>query len=149
MQNSDKLIYKDLSYEIVGILFDVYNELGPGYDEKSYEKAVAKGFEERGIKFIRQVPADLKYKGVKVGNFYLDFLIEDKIVLELKTGKRFSRRNFNQVVNYLKATNKKLAILATFTQKGVKFTRVLNIENKINKYSAEIKLGNIRKFIKF
>jgi len=59
----------------------------------------------------------------------LDFLIEDKIILEVKKGNYFSRRNINQVKGYLKATSMKLAILVNFTTKGVKFFRVLNPNN--------------------
>ncbi|MCX6742862.1 MAG: GxxExxY protein [Candidatus Parcubacteria bacterium] len=145
MENEDKLIYKELSYEIVGILFDVYNELGSGYNEKYYENAIAKALEKRSIYYQRQVQSDLKYKGENIGTFFLDFLIDRKIVLEIKVGQKFSKQNFNQVYEYLKATNTKLAILVIFTQKGVRFIRVLNINNDLKEYKTELKLTNIRK----
>ena len=122
----EKVIHKELSYKIVGILFEVYNELGYGYKEKYYEKALEIAFSEQEIKFKTQVPFVLKFKEKIIGRNYLDFLIEDKIVLEIKKGKHFSKNNLDQVKQYLKITNLKLAILANFTPDGIKYIRVLN-----------------------
>lgn len=69
----------------------------------------------------------LKFKEVTVGRNYLDFLIENKIILGIKKGNRFSKRNIEQVFNYLKTTNLKLGILANFGPKEVKFKRIINI----------------------
>lgn len=121
-----KVIHKDLSYKIVGILFEVYNELGYGYKEKFYEKALEVALNEQGVQFKTQVPFALKFKEKIIGRNYLDFLIENKIVLEIKKGKHFSKGNLDQVKQYLKITNLKLAILANFTPDGIKYIRVLN-----------------------
>ena len=123
----NKVIYKELSYKVVGILFEVYNELGFGYQEKYYEKAIEKCFFKEKISFKRQAPFNLKFKDEIVGKYYLDFLIENKIVLEIKKGNYFPKRNINQVKEYLKVTGLKLAILANFTSDGVKFLRILNL----------------------
>ncbi|MBT4722141.1 GxxExxY protein [Candidatus Falkowbacteria bacterium] len=120
-----EVLYKELSFEIVGVLFDVYNELGPNHPEKFYQKAVAKGLKTKSIKFIEQVYIKLEYQEERVGFYYLDFQIEDKIVLELKVKPRFQTCDYDQVKKYLIANNLKLGILATFTHDGVKFKRVL------------------------
>ncbi|MFA5188136.1 MAG: GxxExxY protein [Patescibacteria group bacterium] len=146
---TNKVIYPELSYEIVGVLFDVYNELGYGYQEKYYDSAVAKALDLKHIRFKRQVPFDVKYKDNKIGKGILDFLIEDKIVLELKIGKYFTKQSFNQVKGYLKSTNKKLAIMAIFTPKGVRFIRILNENNKISKNETEINLNKVRELFKY
>lgn len=125
----EKVIYKELSYKIVGILYEVFNELGEGYQEKYYERAVEKCFNEENIKFLRQAPYVLTMRGERIGRYYLDFLVEDKIVLELKKGNYFSKNNINQVKGYLKATGKKLGIIANFTSTGVKVRRILNPDN--------------------
>jgi len=122
----DKVIYKELSYEIVGIMFEVYNELGYGYKEKHYERALMKVFSEHKIKFKTQAPFVIKFRDKIIGRSYLDFLIEDKVVLEIKKGNHFSKRNIEQVKEYLKVTGLKLAILANFTPTGIKYLRVLN-----------------------
>jgi GxxExxY protein len=125
-EGSDKVIYKELSYQIVGILYEVYNSLGYGYLEKYYEKAVEKYFIDINIKYKRQAPYKIIFRGELVGRNYMDFIIEDKIVLELKRGDYFSRSNTEQIKGYLAVTNMKLAILAHFTSTGVKFLRILN-----------------------
>jgi len=127
----EKVVYKELSYKIVGILFEVYNELGYGYQERYYENALASSFSKNNIKFKRQAPFKLQFKGELIGRYYLDFLIEEKIVLELKKGNHFPKRNINQVNEYLKVTGLKLAILANFTSSGIKFLRILNIKRDL------------------
>ncbi len=121
----DKVIYKDLSYQVVGILFEVYNDLGYGYQEKYYEKAIVKYFTFYKVDFKRQVPYKIAAKGEIIGKYYLDFIIDGKIVLEIKKGNYFSKRNIEQIKAYLKVTGLNLAILANFTPHGVKFFRIL------------------------
>ena len=125
--NDDKVIYPNLSYEIVGILFDVWNTVGYGHKESFYQKAIAKNFEDRNIPFKEQVGVRLKYRGREIGIYFLDFLIEDKIILEIKKREYFSKKDIDQVYAYLKATKLKLGIIAHFTKSGVKFRRVLNL----------------------
>ena len=79
------------------------------------------------IPFDEQVRLPLVYKGENIGNYALDFLIEKKMVLEIKKDKSFSYKNIEQVHNYLKAYNLKLGILANFTSDGLKFKRILNV----------------------
>lgn len=111
------------------MLYNVYNDLGYGYQEKIYEKAISKYLEKDSINFKTQVPFKISVSGEIIGKYFLDFLIEDKIVLEIKKGNYFSRQNINQVKGYLKATKKKLGILANFTPREVRTFRVLNPEN--------------------
>lgn len=125
---SEKIVYKELSYQIVGVLFEVFNELGFGYKEYTYEKAAALGLDERAIKYERQVSFPIKFKGNSIGRQQLDFLIEDKVVLELKKGNYFSKQNIDQVNQYLQVTGKKLAILANFTSTGVNYKRLVTIK---------------------
>ena len=129
MQQRAKLVYPELSYEIVGLLFEVHNELGPGHKEKIYERALCEALDEKKVKYESQVYHPVKFKGKIVGKYFLDILVEDKIVLEIKQGNRFSKKNIDQVLNYLKAGNLKLGIIAQFGTDEVKFKRILNIEN--------------------
>jgi len=121
------LIYPELSYKIIGLLFEVYNNLGPGYQEKYYQRAIAAALQKEGFKFREQVSIPLNYLNKKIGRYILDFLIEEKIVLEIKRGDRFSRRDIEQLYGYLKANDLKLGLLANFTNHGVKFKRILNL----------------------
>jgi len=122
------LVYPELSYKIVGLLYEVDNELGYGYQEKYYEKALAEGFKQEGLNYQEQLHIPLTFKNSKIGDYFLDFLVEDKIVVELKKGDRFSKKNIEQVYAYLKAKNLKLGILAQFSSDGLKFKRIVNIK---------------------
>ncbi len=121
------LIYPELSYQIVGVLFEIFKQLGSGYLEKYYQRAIALELKRCGLKFEEQVLSPVYYKEEKLGDCYLDFLIENKIILEIKKDKNFSKKNIEQVVSYLKNSNLKLGILANFTKAGLKFKRILNI----------------------
>jgi GxxExxY protein len=125
--SQNKVVYPELSYKIVGCLFEVYKELGSDRREKFYQAAVKEEFTSKEIKFKEQVCIPLEYKGVKIANDFLDFLVEDKIILELKVEPYFRKQHLKQTLDYLKATKLKLGIIANFTKKGVKFYRVLNI----------------------
>lgn len=120
-----ELVEKELSYKIIGVLYDVYNNLGIGYQEKYYQKAIAKEFKERNIKFVEQVFVPMDYKGSSIGRYFLDFLVEDKIVLEIKVAPKFYIRNIKQVLGYLKITKTPLGILANFHANGLQFKRIL------------------------
>lgn len=121
------LVYPELSFQILGVLFDVWFRVGHSHRESFYQKAVAHGLKIAGISFREQVPAKLSYKGKIVGIYYFDFLIEDKIVLELKVREYFSKHDIDQVLAYLRAKKLRLGILAHFTKSGVKFKRIVNI----------------------
>ena len=122
------LLYPELSYQVVGILFDIFIELGYGYKENQYQKAIEVALKSLKLDYKRELPVKISYKGEFVTTVYLDFLIDSKIVLELKQGNRFNKKDIEQVYNYLKATKLKLGILARFTKSGVKFMRVVNID---------------------
>ncbi len=122
-----KVIYPELSYKIVGILYSVSNDLGYGYQEKYYQRALEAAFKDNGVKFKSQLCVKLKYKNQYIGFYLADFLIEDKMILEIKVGDHFSPQYISQTSAYLKATKLKLAILANFTSKGIVFKRILNL----------------------
>jgi len=83
-----------------------------------YQKALAVGFLQSGLKFKEQVYSPLIYENNKIGRYFLDFLVEDKIVVELKNGEKFLRGNINQVYSYLRANSLPLGILINFTREG-------------------------------
>jgi len=111
----------------MGELFAVHTELGSGHKENFYQKAVAEEFRNSGLKFQEQLPAKITYRGKIIGIYYFDFLVDDKIVLEIKVRNYFSEKDIKQLYAYLKAKNLKLGIIAHFTKSGVKFKRIANI----------------------
>ncbi|MBA3679953.1 MAG: GxxExxY protein [Bacteroidetes bacterium] len=126
----DDLVYPELSYKIVGCAFEVFNELGFGHAEKYYQKAMAITLKNAGLNFKEQFYAPLKFQGELVGKLYLDFLVEDKVIIELKKSDHFSKSNIDQVNQYLLSSKLQLALLINFSAKGIISKRLVNIEQK-------------------
>ena len=120
-----EIVYPELSYKIVGLLYKIHNELGGGYQEKIYQAALRRELLKNKLGFIEQVKIDLFYDGSKLHRYYLDFIVEHKIVLELKAAPRFTPRDIMQVLNYLRQSGLELGILASFSRNGIYFKRVL------------------------
>lgn len=125
MTKTTNVIFSDLSYEIMGAIFEVHKELGPGFVESVYEKALIEEFAKKGIKVETQKVIDVIYKGKKIGNHRLDLIVEDKIVVELKTVERFAPHHTAQLLSYLKASGYKLGILVNFSKPKVEYRRVV------------------------
>lgn len=123
----EEFVYAGLSYKIIGILYEVFNDLGFGHKEKIYQKALEKAFEDSKFTFLKEAPAKITYKGKQVGIYYFDFLIENKLVLETKVRNYFSSRDIDQLYSYLRAKKLKLGIIAHFTKSGIRIKRVVNI----------------------
>jgi len=123
--NSTNIIYRDLSYQIMGAIFEVHKGLGPGFLESVYHKALVEEFSRRGMKVETQKTIDLVYKDKKIGVHRLDLVVDDKVVVELKTVERFPIHHKAQLTSYLKASGYKLGILVNFSKSKVEYQRVL------------------------
>lgn len=119
------LVEKDLSYQVNGVLFDVYNELGGGYPEKYYQRAISLALQKKGIRFEEQLMVPLDFEGASIGRFFLDFFIESKLVLEIKSAPRLYPRDRKQVLSYLQRHNIQLGILANFHRQELQVKRIL------------------------
>jgi len=127
VRSKEDLVYPELSYKIIGLLFKVEGELGPGHKENYYANAMEELLKKEKVNYKRELYHPLLFENKVIGKYYLDFLIDDKIVLELKKGNRFSKKNIDQVYSYLKVNNLKLGIIAQFSYDGLKFKRILNL----------------------
>ena len=108
---------KALSYQIRGAAMEVYNQLGPGLLESIYEKALIAELRLRKIEVKSQVPIQVVYKGIVVSNdFRIDLLIEDTIIVELKSVEALNALHYKQIRTYLKLTNKPLGWLINFNE---------------------------------
>lgn len=121
-------VYSELSHEIIGAAFEVQNGIGIGRPEKTYQRLMAKEFDLRKIKYKEQVVAELVYKGIKAGNRRFDFVVEDKVVVELKVGRHIARADFEQIYEYLKMSKMKLGLIILFSPSGVKIKRIPNVK---------------------
>ena len=121
--NSENMLYRELSYEVMAAVFEVHNTLGPGFLEKVYENALMVEFGLRGIPAEAQKPLVVRFKGVGVGDFNADIVINGKMILELKAVEAFSKAYEAQVLNYLKGTGFKLGVLINFGKERVESKR--------------------------
>ena len=118
-----------LSYKIIGCAMEVYNTLGPGLLEAAYEKALIHELELNGLSVASQVPVEMNYKGVNLGEgLRLDLLVEDSIIIELKSVEELKPVHYKQLLTYLKLTDKRIGLLINFNvydfREGIK--RVVN-----------------------
>jgi GxxExxY protein len=115
----------DLTYRIIGVAMAVHNEIGPGFKEEVYEKAMQVELNRAGIGVERQVPVPVIFKGEQVALFYLDLFVEDQVVLELKAfSHQLTNDELAQVINYLKASKAPVGLLFNFGRRKLEFRRV-------------------------
>ena len=115
----------DITYAINGAVFEVSNILGPGFLEKVYENALLIELKNRGLKTERQVPITVSYKDNVVGEYLADLLVEDKVIVELKTVENLDKNHEAQLLNYLKATGLHVGLLVNFKRKKADIKRMV------------------------
>ncbi len=119
----------EITYEIRGAIYDVYKELGPGLLESVYEEALCFELEQRGLKVERQLQVPITYKGnVLKTELRLDVLVEDKVIVELKSVEEMKKVFAKQLLTYLRLMNKKIGLLVNFNTDNIltAITRVAN-----------------------
>ena len=104
----------EITYQINGVVFEVNRVLGAGFLEKVYENALIIELHERGLKADSQVPLKVHYKGKVVGEYVVDIMVEDQVILELKSVDKLQKIHEAQLLNYLKATGMKVGLLINF-----------------------------------
>lgn len=105
-----------LSKRVIGIAIDVHRALGPGYTESIYEKALCMEFDSIGMPYVNQLPIEVVYKDSIVGEGRIDFLIEGKLIVEIKSVGSLAPIHITQLRSYLKATGMELGLLINFNE---------------------------------
>jgi GxxExxY protein len=120
------ILYKNESYSIIGVLFDVYNNLGSGFAEIVYKDALEYEFKLQNINFQREKEYTINYKDIILPHkFYADFVVFNKIILEIKSVENLHDKHIAQCINYLKVSQLKLAILANFHKDLLDHKRII------------------------
>ncbi len=119
------VLYPELSYGIVGCALAVYRELGFGFLEKVYENALMVALQQAGLKAMQQVAIEVAFRGVLVGCYTADIVVEDKVLLELKSCDGIRAEHLAQTLNYLKATGLRLGLILNFSRGDMQFKRVV------------------------
>ena len=124
--STNKFLYGELSYKVIGLAMEVHKKLGCGFLEKVYENSMMVAFRREAIAAKQQSPVKVYFDGQEVGYYVADIIVEDKIILELKTASNLIDEHKAQALNYLKATNLRLAILLNFGTKSLQYDRLIN-----------------------
>ena len=120
------IIYKEESYKIVGVCMEVHNNLGKGFLEIVYKDALEYEFRKTHIPFEREKEYIVKYKNIILPHkFYADFVVYDKIILEIKAVSGIADEHIAQTLNYLKISNNKLGLIVNFGQLSLQYKRVV------------------------
>lgn len=120
------LIYKDESFNIIGKYFEVHNNLGPGFLEKVYKDALEYEFKKFNIPYEREKEYIVNYKETILPHkFYADFVVYDKIILEVKSVSGIAAEFIAQAINYLKVPDNKLALIVNFGELKLKPKRIV------------------------
>lgn len=124
--NVSKLIYPELSYKVMGILFKVHSKLGPRFQEKYYQRAIEIELKRERIPYEREKAISPEYENEGIGRYFIDFVIDRKIALEIKAADYFRRDFTSQVLGYLNSAGLKLGIIANFNGNRLKYRRLVN-----------------------
>jgi GxxExxY protein len=128
-----KVIYKELSYKLVGCLYEVYNELGPSHKEQIYQEALKICFDERNINYKEKKQLKIKFKGKDIGIYEPDFIIDEKIILEIKSTLSMPSVFEKQIYYYLRGSDYKVGYLVNFGSDKIDIRR--RIFESARKYS--------------
>ena len=131
--NSESLLHKDITEEIISAYYYVYNELGYGFLEKVYENAMLIELKSRGFKVESQKIIKVHFKDSIVGEYFADMIVEDKIILELKSCEALVPEHEVQLFNYLKATNIEVGLLFNFGKRAAFKRKIFTNDN--NKFT--------------
>jgi GxxExxY protein len=108
------LKHSELTKEIIGVFYDVYNELGHGFLESTYAEAMVFALEEAGLTAIRETAVPVWFRGKKVGQYYADLLVNNSVLLELKAARAIESAHEAQLLHYLRATEIEVGLLLNF-----------------------------------
>jgi GxxExxY protein len=121
-----EFLYKELTYKIIGCCMEVHNELGKGFNEVIYGDALEIEFNNKNINYSREKKFNVDYKGVQLKRYYkADFVIDDKIILEIKAISILTSSEIKQTLNYLAISKLKIGLLVNFGQDSLSYKRII------------------------
>jgi len=126
------MLHEELTEKILKACFQVSNELGSGFVESVYEKALLIALQGEGVCAVAQAPITVEFRGYDVGQFFADLLVESAVIVELKAVKSLAPEHVAQVINYLKATGKQVGLLVNFGKPRIEYRRINNSLDQID-----------------
>ncbi len=119
--------HQDLTHKIIGCAMEVHKQLGSGFQEVVYQRALSIEMNLQELRYEREKEMDIHYKGFKIGTRRADFFVDDKIMVEIKATKVLEDVHLAQAMNYLEAYNMEVGLLINFGGKSLEFKRVHNL----------------------
>ncbi len=126
MVKDDRLMNEEITEKIIGCAYTVANTLGAGFLEKVYENALAHEIRKTGLDVKQQSPITVYYDGVVVGEYVADLVVENEVIVELKSAKSLDNVHMAQCLNYLKATGRKVCLLINFGSPRIELKRIVS-----------------------
>ena len=123
--NEMPLEHEKLTEKIIGAAFEVHNTLGYGFLEKVYQKAMQVELSNAGIKCLLEPQITVIYKNIDIGHYAADLVVEDKVIVEIKTANKYRPEDEAQLLNELKATVIRIGMLINFGREKVEFKRMI------------------------
>jgi GxxExxY protein len=127
---NEKFKYSDITEKVIGCAMKVHSTLGSGYQEYIYQRALSIEFGKAQLNYRTEYDMPIHYDGVKIGTRILDFLVDNKIAVELKAVSQLENVHLAQALNYLEAHNLEIGLLLNFGSKSLQFKRIINNKNK-------------------
>lgn len=122
LKAEDEYLHEELTQKVIGVFYDVYNELGPGFLESVYHRAFVVALKQSGLRVESELSIPVFFRGVLVGDFLADIVVEGAVMLELKAARELDSAHEAQLLNYLRATTIEIGLLMNFGPKP-KFRR--------------------------
>jgi GxxExxY protein len=121
--------YSDITQKIIGAAMKVHATLGRGFQEVIYQRALAIEMSKQGLSFQRELEMQIYYDGIEIGTRRVDFLVEDKVMVEIKALIQLENVHMAQAINYLEAYQLEIALLINFGAKSLEFRRLIKNPN--------------------
>ena len=128
--DADEHGFNEITEKIIGCAYTVANALGYGYLEKVYENALRVELQAAGLQVAQQVRLEVQYRGVVVGEYVADLVVEGQVLVELKCARQIDPIHIAQCLNYLKATGLPLSLLINFTDRRVQIKRIISNQSE-------------------
>ena len=125
MSYDSSFLYRNLSYQILGCAFTVHSSLGSHLPEKVYENALVMEFQRLSIPYTRQKQYEVTYDGTHCGHFFTDLIVNNQIILELKSDEFISSSHQSQLFTYLRVCNLKVGYILNFGRRSLQFKRLI------------------------
>ncbi len=125
-QNRAGYRHSDITGKVIGCAMKVHNTFGNGFQEVIYQRALAIELEKQGVGFVREYEMPIHYENIKIGSRRVDFMVQEKVIVELKAIAQLDNTHLAQGLNYLEAYNLEIGLLINFGANKLEFRRLIN-----------------------